>query len=375
MNVIPRYTEYRATEDGRIISTKRTPNTICKQTSHSPESPPRVQIREDGTAGNRFVPVARLVAAAYYGDHGDEVAVMNLDGDLRNCVAANLAWVDALDPASWIVDTAPVPGYPGYFAHATGAIFSARRGGVVRELKLITTSGGDDLSVVMFDESGWERLVRVGAAVCAAFHGDANGQVIYLDGDRKNAASINLAWANESEDLRSLPPGPRPIPGFPGYYVGEDATVYTTVALSAKSGSVFRLTQSLDFADYWCVTLRQDGLQRRKRVHVLVAMAFHGIKTHAALVARHLDDDRDNNHYSNIAWGTHEENMLDRDRNGNTARGPRLQALTDKDVIAIRRRCDAGEKPGRVGKDYRMRAEVIANIAARRTFTDIEERT
>ena len=63
--------------------------------------------------------------------------------------------------------------------------------------------------------------------------------------------------------------------------------------------------------------------------------------------------------------------MLDRDRNGTTARGPRLQTLTDADVIAIRQRCDAGEKPGRVGKDYRLRAEVVANIAARRTFTNV----
>ena len=374
MREIPHYSSYRATKDGKIFSVKRSEPSICKVTSHSQVSPPQVQIQRDGRSGNHFVPVAVLVASAFHGCQGDGVAVMHLDGDLTNCAAANLTWVDPFDPSSWIEDAAPIPGFPGYFAHAAGAIFSTRRGRVVRQLELTPTSDGKDVSVVVFDEAGKERLIRAGALMCSAFRGDFNGSVAYADGDRQNIALENVSWVGGSEDIGTLPSSAKVIPGYPGYFVDEDAVVYSTASLSTRTSSVFRLTPNLDLYGYWCVSLRRDGKQKRIRIHVLVAMAFHGVKADPKLVARHLDDDRDNNHYSNIAWGTHEENMLDRDRNGTTARGPRLQALTDEDVITIRRRCDEGEKPWRVGKDYRLRAEVIANIAARRTFTNVSER-
>jgi hypothetical protein len=368
---IPHYSDYLAADDGTIYSTKRTPNTVCKVTSETADSPPRVQIRRDGSSGNHYVPVAVLVASAYLGDQPEELSVMHLDGDLRNCRPDNVAWVNPADPAAWIDGTASVPGFPGYFAHESGAIFSCRRGRVVRSLQLVVTSSGDDVSVVMFDAGGKERLVRASLAVCSAFWGDLNGTVVYADGDRGNLTSDNLSWAQGSEDLKRVPDRARPVPGFPGYFIDEHATVYTTVAGSMREGSVFRLTPSLDLADYWCVTLRQNGIQKRKRIHVLVAMAFHGVKKNAALMARHLDDDRDNNHYSNIAWGTHEENMADRDRNGTTARGPHLSRLSDDDIREIRRRCDAGEKHHLVAHSYRLRGSAVANIAARKTFQNV----
>ena len=371
MQQIPHYSGYRAADDGTIYSVKRTPNIVCKVTSETNDSPPRVQITRDDMTANRYIPVAVLVASAYLGEQPPGISVMHLDGDIRNCHPSNLAWVDPANPAEWIDDTMPVPGFPGYFAHESGTIFSSRRGRVVRALQPVVTSGGDDVSVTMFNDNGKERLVRLAVAVCSAFWGDLNGTIVYEDGDRGNISRDNLSWAQGSEDLKSIPEGAQPIPGFPGYFIDEHAVVYTTVAGSMKEGSVFRLTPSLDLADYWCVTLRQNGIQKRKRIHVLVAMAFHGVKKNAALMARHLDDDRDNNHYSNIAWGTHEENMADRDRNGTTARGPHLSRLSDDDIREIRRRCDAGEKHHLVAHSYRLRGSAVANIAARKTFQNV----
>jgi hypothetical protein len=80
---IPHYSDYLAADDGTIYSTKRTPNTVCKVTSETADSPPRVQIRRDGSSGNHYVPVAVLVASAYLGDQPEELSVMHLDGDLR----------------------------------------------------------------------------------------------------------------------------------------------------------------------------------------------------------------------------------------------------------------------------------------------------
>jgi hypothetical protein len=371
--LIPHYSRYEASEDGTIFSCKRSPRTICKVTQQR-EGPPLVQIQRDGKPGNAYVPVALLVASAFHGPQHDGMSVLHLDGDMTNSHKDNLTWIDPSNPKDWVDNTAAVHGFPGYFVTALGDVYTTRRGRVARKLSQFNTSGESELSVVMYDAAERECVVRVAYAVCTAFYGDANGTVGFRDGNRKNCTSDNVYWKDGTEDLGAVPPGARSIPGFPGYFIDEHATVYSTISRSSKGESVYRLTRSLDMADYWCVTLRRDGTQYRKRIHVLVAMAFHGVKENVALVARHLDDDRDNNHYSNIAWGTHEENMLDRDRNGTTARGPRLQVLTDEDVITIRRRCDDGEKPGRVGKDYRLRAEVIANIAARRTFTNVSER-
>lgn len=272
MNAIPNYSGYLAASDGRIFSTKRSPPSVCKVTGHSEDSPPQVQIKRDDKSSNHYVPVAILVATAYHGEQPGDIAVMYLDGDFTNCDPCNLAWVDPLEPGKWLEGTAAIPGFPGYFAHTSGAIFSTRRGRVVRPLRLIDTSDGSDVSVVMYDENGQERLVRAGMAICSAFIGDLNGQVAYADGNRRNLAVSNLSWVPGSEDLGTLPGDARPIPGYPGYFVDENAVVYTTVALSVKNGSVFRLTSSFDLANYWCVTLRRDGIQKRVRIHVLVAI-------------------------------------------------------------------------------------------------------
>lgn len=367
MKQIPNFSNYRASEDGTIFSVKRATPTVCKITRDG-DGPPRVQIQRDDSVRNSYVPVALLVASAFHGARDDAMAIMHLNGDFGMPSADNLVWVDPRDPSTAIEDAAAIPGFPGYFALTSGRIFSARRGRIVRELTHTPTNSGGDWSVVMFDASGQERLVRVAHVVCSAFYGDENGTVEFADGDRKNFSAENLSWAIGSEDLKVIPEGAKPIPSFPGYFVNEDAVVYTSIA---RQGSVFRLTPSLNERNYWCVTLRRDGAQIRKCVHVLVALAFLGEKSDPSLHARHLDDDRNNNHVSNIAWGTHQDNMEDRDRNGGTARGPKLAALTDDDIRTIRARCDAGEKPHYVAQDYGLRGPVIANIARRKTFLSV----
>lgn len=59
------------------------------------------------------------------------------------------------------------------------------------------------------------------------------------------------------------------------------------------------------------------GLANRKRewVHRLVCLAFHG-PCPDGMEVRHLDGDPANNRISNLRYGTHSENMLDRRRHG-----------------------------------------------------------
>lgn len=60
--------------------------------------------------------------------------------------------------------------------------------------------------------------------------------------------------------------------------------------------------------------------KNRRRVHHLVLEAFIGPRPDGML-ALHKDDNKLNNHISNLYWGTHADNMLDRAFNNGTLCG------------------------------------------------------
>ena len=66
---------------------------------------------------------------------------------------------------------------------------------------------------------------------------------------------------------------------------------------------------------YWVFSYRKGGRSLVAYVHVAVARAFLGAPSAPGLVVRHLDDDKDNFHLDNLAYGTHAENAQDRVRN------------------------------------------------------------
>jgi hypothetical protein len=75
-----------------------------------------------------------------------------------------------------------------------------------------------------------------------------------------------------------------------------------------------------------------DTRYRWHRVPRLVCAAWHGPPPTKAHEVRHLDGNPGNNHYSNLAWGTRSENMLDARRHGTLQR-----RLSDSDVVDIKR--------------------------------------
>lgn len=60
--------------------------------------------------------------------------------------------------------------------------------------------------------------------------------------------------------------------------------------------------------DYWFVVLSKDGKGKRFYVHQLVARAFIPNPENKPCVD-HIDNDKNNNHVSNLRWVTHLENM------------------------------------------------------------------
>lgn len=108
------------------------------------------------------------------------------------------------------------------------------------------------------------------------------------------------------------------IPGYEGrYFISDHGRVksvryvksrkeYTTRYLKLRPGKKGHLR----------VSLLVDGVAHEHRVvHQLVLEAFVGPRPLGAH-GLHWDDNPENNHVSNLRWGTGSENMYDRVRNG-----------------------------------------------------------
>lgn len=142
----------------------------------------------------------------------------------------------------------------------------------------------------------------------------------------------------------------RDIPGFPGYRVGSDGGVWSS--LNGKYGLRdwwTRLSPGFDrrgSAVYLRVSLRDRG--RRKSVsilvHILVLLAFRG-PCPDGLETRHLDGDGTNNRLDNLEYSTHQINVADRTRHGTEGIGGCNAAAIfgETDVREMRQAHEGGE--------------------------------
>lgn len=107
----------------------------------------------------------------------------------------------------------------------------------------------------------------------------------------------------------------RKIPGFSGYFASESGEVFS---VKRGTGAPVRL-RPITKKGYLVLRLRSDdGRLVERPLHRLVAMAFYGYA--GDMVVRHLDDNRMNNHLSNLAYGSNMDNVLDALRNGRIKR-------------------------------------------------------
>ena len=132
----------------------------------------------------------------------------------------------------------------------------------------------------------------------------------------------------------------RAVVGAPGYEVSEDGQVRSWRpwgSRNTKPPVVARmLKQRTDKDGYKRVVLMIAGKETGRAVHRLVAEAWHGAPTPGA-VTRHLDGSKDNNHFSNLEWGSTAENVADAIRHGTMVRGTRAHKakLTDESARTI----------------------------------------
>ena len=95
----------------------------------------------------------------------------------------------------------------------------------------------------------------------------------------------------------------KPYPKKPTFLVGEDGTII------GPSGKILKWSAD----QYPRVSLYPASV--KGYVHIMVAETYLGPKPFAKAMVLHRDDDKQNNHHSNLKWGTATENNNDRYRN------------------------------------------------------------
>jgi hypothetical protein len=134
----------------------------------------------------------------------------------------------------------------------------------------------------------------------------------------------------------------RPVPGFPSYEVSERGDVRRAVAFRHYSAGMSLKQRPHRESGHLIVALSRDGKRHDVFVHRLVALAFLGPPPSERHEVAHGDGRPTNNHWTNLRWATHAENMLDKRVHGTypDRKGEKhpMARLTDEVVLAMRRR-------------------------------------
>jgi hypothetical protein len=158
-----------------------------------------------------------------------------------------------------------------------------------------------------------------------------------------------------------------PVPDHDGLY--EVSNLGQVVSLADRWGKTRRLILRpiVNNCGYGYVNLYRDGTFRHHKIHRLVAACFVPRSKPQHNVVRHLDGNPSNNEWWNLAWGTVQDNVDDRQRAGHTHSGEwhRCAKLTNVEVRAIRRlRAETPKKwtYKALGDKFRVCRQTVWNI-------------
>lgn len=169
----------------------------------------------------------------------------------------------------------------------------------------------------------------------------------------------------------------RDIPGFIGYRVGNDGSVWSRWRnrgpLPPVIGGEWRRLKT-GATRYEQVHLSKNRKQHIVYVHHLVLEAFVGPRPEGTEARHFPDSNRYNNSLSNLSWATKKQNQADRVTHGTHDRGERHHQakLTEADVLEIRRRAATGEPRRSVAKDFGIIPDYVGLIARRKRWKHLE---
>lgn len=159
-----------------------------------------------------------------------------------------------------------------------------------------------------------------------------------------------------------------PIPGFVGFYEASSLGRIRSLPRKCCRGQV--LNPSVMPNGYLSVAPSVHNIQTRDYVHRFIAATFLGPCPEGQEV-RHLDGDPANNRRSNLAYGTHEENMQDMVRHGRTIAGTRhpfTKLKDDADIVAIKVAWQQGERGVDLAARYGTSPAAISRLVKGHTY-------
>lgn len=152
----------------------------------------------------------------------------------------------------------------------------------------------------------------------------------------------------------------RPHPEFQNYAIGNDGSVWM-----CSHGTIERMSESPSGpGNYWAVGLAFDGKKRHVTVHTLVLETFVGPRPDN-MSCRHLDGNKDNNHISNLKWGTAWEQARDKELHGVNNKGSRngQAKLTEKIVREIKAMLNGGASSEAVAEKFGVSGATVNRVA------------
>lgn len=168
----------------------------------------------------------------------------------------------------------------------------------------------------------------------------------------------------------------RDIPGFPGYRVGDDGSVWSCWGRGCHGrmcGCWTQLKPAVHTTGHLAVTLRRNGGGCRFYVHRLVAVAFLG-PVPDGLEVCHNDSNPANNVPGNLRFDTRKNNLADRVAVGTMNWGERQghAKLTTAEVLSIRADHAAGlESYASLGQRHGVDHSTIYAIIKRKSWKHV----
>ncbi len=254
------------------------------------------------------------------------------------------------------------------------------------------------------------RNAQVHRVVLETFQGPCpDGMVCrHLDGNPHNNRLDNLAWGtmleNSQDRFRHGTATPakqlepinffdpfipieailpfevwKEVPGYLGYDVSNFGRVQSRWTRgphanpSANPRIINPIFQNDKIHRYPSVRIR-SGVNSMKAfdIHRIVMMTFNP-RPSPELACRHLDSNPQNNHLSNLRWGTSAENGHDRILRGTTNAGERhwQSKLTADQVRLIRIRIANGELSARLADEFGVSKGAISLIRTRKNWRNL----
>lgn len=143
-------------------------------------------------------------------------------------------------------------------------------------------------------------------------------------------------------------------------------------------GHILKLGVTKTGGGYFYVQLCGNGTRKNQYVHRLVATRFINNDDKKRIFVNHKDCNSRNNHYSNLEWCSHKENMehaaINNRMVSSSGQGEKSPAhkLTADQVAQIKERLKAGERCRDICLDYPVGSSAISEIKAGRSWSHVQ---